>query len=70
MPTAPLPRPQEPADSGTTLLIFFTLTLLIGMVPILLVGVFATWVSLAIAMVSVLALAGCVIAVLARYLGE
>ncbi len=70
MPTAPLPRPQKPAASGTTLLVIFTLALLVGMVPILMIGVFSTWVAVAIAMVSILTLAAGLVTFLARYLGE
>ncbi len=70
MPTAPLPRPQKPAASGTALLLVFTLALLVGMVPILMVGVFATWATVAIAVVSVLTLAAGIIVFLTRFLGE
>lgn len=72
MPTAPLSRPRSsrPALSGTTLLIAFTLATLLGIVPIVMVGLYATWVTLAIAMTTLVSLAAAVIVLLGRFLGE
>ncbi len=70
MPTAPLPRPQKSAASGTTLLLCFTLALLVGIVPILMIGVYGTWISVAVAVASIIGLAFGVIAFLTRYLGD
>ena len=72
MPTAPLPRPTETrtSASGTALLVAFTLATLVGIVPIVMIGTYGTWASVAVAVGSLIALAGLIVVLLSRYLGE